>query len=849
MRPTLERALRIHSDEFRPLALLALIFFTVQAGLEVVGNIAEIIFFRRVGVNKLPGLYIWEPVIMVTLLLFFGPIVDRLGRHRLLMGLNVIFIAGLLIARPLLFADWHPVYPALWLLQRVFYGLFPLLFWVICNDVFDIRQGKRLFTLILASGLAGATFGNLITGLLSRWFVAEDVLLTAMIIFVAGMVAIEALRRMPQPARPRRAAQVVQKEFSLGLPRHLLREPFLQALFLLMIIIGLLEPVVRYELNALSNQLFTAERDVITFYGFFKAGGALLIAFLQATLAGRLVEKMGVPSLLSVLPLGYLCVLPLLGLFPNVYLGAGAVAALVTLAVSFHSPARSSTLNLFPAEERGRISAFADQLWYIGWGLGSLFLIWAAQAALSLSQINFLAALVAAVWLLILPSLRQRYARTCLRSTVLPFDRQLASIAPFNGRADPRPLIRFQALLDHSAPNREQHLALAVEGFKLRNPDVEARLRSILAQAGEASQSHLLQALRSPSWAVRRGALQLLGTHLTAPDQIASAIAAQVRHAFTLMLLTLPLETDGTDSVWNRLRIETGRAGGAASLLLLELIHPPEQMQAVARMIHSGVRATHATGLEALDNLTRFKDKRHLLDLIGDTPVDEQRRRAAKWLETQPTTTPDEALHQLTTFPDGLIRFWARHEACQRRLYVNGHFEGGAGALIPPEPELIPLLAPLIFPDQEDAIMELAKKITALRATTAFGALSEEELKIIALCLHEHHFAARQVVCEAGQRGEALYVLVEGQMELASAGNRQDFRTLEPGEVFGEVSLLAAEPYALTAVTLTPARLLSLDREALNALINYYPPIALGLMQALALRLSQTANLLQKDWV
>ena len=144
---------------------------------------------------------------------------------------------------------------------------------------------------------------------------------------------------------------------------------------------------------------------------------------------------------------------------------------------------------------------------------------------------------------------------------------------------------------------------------------------------------------------------------------------------------------------------------------------------------------------------------------------------------------------------------------------------------------------------------ELATRIAALRATTAFGALSEEELKIIALCLHEHHFAARQVVCEEGQRGEALYVLVEGRIELASAANQQSLRTLEPGEVFGEVSLLAAEPYALTAVALTPAQLLSLDRETLNALINYYPSMALGLMQALALRLSQTANLLQKDWV
>jgi hypothetical protein len=297
--------------------------------------------------------------------------------------------------------------------------------------------------------------------------------------------------------------------------------------------------------------------------------------------------------------------------------------------------------------------------------------------------------------------------------------------------------------------------------------------------------------------------------------------------------------------LWRRLRLETARACGEASLLLLELIYPPEQMRAVARMIRSEVRATHATGLEALDNLVRFTGKRHLLELIGDAPKAERRRRAAQWLGIESPPTADEALCRLAEFPDGLIRFWARHDALGRRLRLNGHLDPAPAAR--PEREVLPLLAPLIFPEREDDMIELAKKIAALRTTAAFGALSEDELKIVAVCLHEHHYAARQVVCEEGQRGEALYVLVEGRIELASAANPQSGQTLEPGGVFGEVALLAGEPYALTAVALTPAHLLSLDRETLNALINYYPSMALELMRALALRLNRATGPLQKD--
>src|SRR5574341_904751 len=246
MRQTLERALRIRPDEFKPLLFLSLIIFAMSAGLEMVGNVAEILFFRRVGVEHLPKLYSIEPVVMVTLLLFIGPLVDRLGRYRLLFGLLGGFIAGLLIARLLILANWHPVYPALWLMQRFFIGLAPMVFWVLCSDTFDIRQAKRLFTIILAAQLAGATVGNLLTGLISLWLPADDILLASTALFLLGILAVEIVRRLHLSSRSIRPEVLAAKKFAIGLPRNLLREPCLQALFWLMLVIGVLEPVVRF---------------------------------------------------------------------------------------------------------------------------------------------------------------------------------------------------------------------------------------------------------------------------------------------------------------------------------------------------------------------------------------------------------------------------------------------------------------------------------------------------------------------------------------------------------------------------------------------------------------------------
>ena len=66
---------------------------------------------------------------------------------------------------------------------------------------------------------------------------------------------------------------------------------------------------------------------------------------------------------------------------------------------------------------------------------------------------------------------------------------------------------------------------------------------------------------------------------------------------------------------------------------------------------------------------------------------------------------------------------------------------------------------------------------------------------------------------------------------------------------FAMMAGLEGEPYSLTAVAAAPTSLLSLDRETLQELLNYYPQIAGDLMRTLALRLNQAAAAMQQEWL
>ena len=103
---------------------------------------------------------------------------------------------------------------------------------------------------------------------------------------------------------------------------------------------------------------------------------------------------------------------------------------------------------------------------------------------------------------------------------------------------------------------------------------------------------------------------------------------------------------------------------------------------------------------------------------------------------------------------------------------------------------------------------------------------------------HERSFAAGERVYDAGQPGEALFVIQSGQVELTrcdSAGERVVARH-GPGEFFGEIAVLLGRPRTSRAVAVTDARVLQLDRATFEAMCVDRPEIALRVIQRLAER-------------
>jgi CRP/FNR family transcriptional regulator len=99
-----------------------------------------------------------------------------------------------------------------------------------------------------------------------------------------------------------------------------------------------------------------------------------------------------------------------------------------------------------------------------------------------------------------------------------------------------------------------------------------------------------------------------------------------------------------------------------------------------------------------------------------------------------------------------------------------------------------------------------------------------------------------------GEPALGLYVITEGRVKLARlspAGREQVLHVEGAGASLGEVPVFDGGGYVATAVALTDARLLFVEREALFALCRRRPDVALGIVAVLARRLRRFAALIE----
>jgi CRP-like cAMP-binding protein len=147
-------------------------------------------------------------------------------------------------------------------------------------------------------------------------------------------------------------------------------------------------------------------------------------------------------------------------------------------------------------------------------------------------------------------------------------------------------------------------------------------------------------------------------------------------------------------------------------------------------------------------------------------------------------------------------------------------------------------------------MLSAIEKIIFLKQVSLFQNLTLDHLKVLSTICEEEEFAKGRTICEEGEPGGTLYVVVLGKVAIERTGRRKGTKTqvatLEANACIGEMTLFDNGLRTATAVALQNTLTISLRREPLLALTRQYPDLLLDLINILSQRLRETSNQVAK---
>lgn len=374
---------------------------------------------------------------------------------------------------------------------------------------------------------------------------------------------------------------------------------------------------------------------------------------------------------------------------------------------------------------------------------------------------------------------------------------------------DPDPAVRSAAVLLASNLDDEDVLSALASHLDDPAPEVQFTAETVLTSMGAAGVHAVESLLRTDREHAVEAALRIVGA--SELDDARELLLFELRRhvrALWYFLVGYQRLPAGDDVPVRFLRAAFRDAmlrERRLAFRTLEMIESPAVVGKVERELRIGTAASRADALEILSHLGE-RESAGLLVLVHEEGSFEERARLVQNLLTVPEDTAS------------LLDAARRSEVRWIRM--------GATACAPLEGD----------PSPEEEIME---RLLALKQVELFANLSLEQLDALLQATEEADFLDGELICREGERGDALFLLIEGTVDIVKGyGTRDELRLarLEAVNYLGEMAILVDEPRSATAIARGQCQLLTLAGAGLKELILQMPEISFEIFRVLTAR-------------
>ncbi|WP_417519637.1 cyclic nucleotide-binding domain-containing protein [Minwuia sp.] len=143
--------------------------------------------------------------------------------------------------------------------------------------------------------------------------------------------------------------------------------------------------------------------------------------------------------------------------------------------------------------------------------------------------------------------------------------------------------------------------------------------------------------------------------------------------------------------------------------------------------------------------------------------------------------------------------------------------------------------------------MSLNEEVDLLRQIPMFQKVEQSKLKLLAFTSERLVFQPGQTVCEQGEPGDSMYVIVDGEADVIVnlPNGPLTVAALKKNSFFGEIAILCDVPRTATVKATSTLTTLRITTDLFYRLVSEFPQMTIEIMREIAARLDRTTQDLQ----
>jgi len=874
MKRLLEKHLKIYEHEVARFTWLAVIFFAVFFVTAIFRNYVDTAFLKRYGPDYIPWMLVISAVLTMVVLTYADRVAKRFSDTYLMILVCGGYAAGVALCWVMVKSKFTIVYPTLYQLMGLLDSILLVYLWNIAGDLFDARQGKRIFPLVTAAQVLGTTVGSFLTKPITI-VIGEDaaLLVFAVVFLLTALYMVKTSRNIVGEPKPKKAAAdtLVDKKRLSEVPGIMKQFPIIRYLIICGLIPNVLLPIFSYQFSVIANSSFASEQTLITFLSVFR-GSTTLATFVILFFVGRLYTSMGLPNASLVHPINFTVTFGALTAFFNIYVAGYGQFTAILIQRAISGPVNKILFSVIPKALAAWSRTFIrGTVLKIGMLTGSLLMIF-LKPVMTPQDFAYIAVVLAAYWVFETLIFRKEYKRI-LKQVIVEGEIDYDTIEVAGSfHAGVAPMGLESTAVDMPVEERVQEkvkpaamdpdLALKL----LDDPSPGARIEAALALAMNPDMRaarKLIRCLEDLDDHVRTAAMEAL---IAYPGEILPFLEACLlestlrgKHAILEVIRLSPNISDfemahllgrSVEEAYENLMVIRRLQGlgdyPSVQMLRQHLLARNEEIlsllfyalwvyHADMRLMYQALKSENASvAIEMVETSIRGQNLPYLLPLIDDLPLDEKIEKGRKIFNLVSRDEPERLLTFLSQSGDPVTRMLSVYVISD--LMPNVAYIPVIESLLEDEDPFVRQVAEFAYAkemNKEGTMPEVIEIINQLKTFALFEGLGTRELHAVATIAREQKFSPQDIVIRAGEENHSIYLILSGQIATFhdyGTPEQKELRSAGTGGYLNFIPAFLHQPAVNTSVAVAGTEALVLPQSQFHEIMTVYPQIGLNLL-------------------